>query len=163
GDESPQKSLPVLVGLWSKRSTGGAGRPPRVAAPLFFAAEPVPLSLRAAFRQGARSDSYTRPPKQAQGVTRPSVVEVSPAQSPARRCSVGVPLALWVNRTGREVAVAIVDQETRLDVLPVLELPRHVSRLLSGPGSARMLAAGSEQDAPAPGAAIKRLDVACPI
>jgi hypothetical protein len=53
---------------------------------------------------------------------------------------------------GREVAVAIVDQEAGSDLGPdlgLLELPGQVPRLLGGPGSARVLAAGSEQDAPA--------------
>jgi hypothetical protein len=44
----------------------------------------------------------------------------------------------------QEVGVAIVDQETRLD-LGLLKLPDQVPRLLGGPGSARVLAAGGEQ------------------
>jgi len=41
---------------------------------------------------------------------------------------------------GREVGIAIVDQETRLDLLRLLELPGQVPRLLGGPGSARVQA-----------------------
>jgi len=48
----------------------------------------------------------------------------------------------------REVAIAIVDQEARLG-LRRLNLPGQVPRLLGGPGSAWVLAAGGEQDAPA--------------
>src|SRR5215472_8243194 len=50
---------------------------------------------------------------------------------------------------GWEVAIPIVDQKARLDLLPLLELPGQVPRLLGGPGSARVLGAGSEQDASA--------------
>src|SRR5262245_15619241 len=49
---------------------------------------------------------------------------------------------------GREVAVAIVDQEAGLD-LSLLQFPGQVSRLLDGPASARVLAAGGEDDTPA--------------
>src|SRR5262249_51003980 len=42
---------------------------------------------------------------------------------------------------GREVAVTIVDQEAGLD-LRLLELPSQVARLLDGPATARVLAAG---------------------
>src|SRR5262249_57867823 len=44
---------------------------------------------------------------------------------------------------GREVAVTIVDQEAGLD-LSLLQLPGQVSRLLDGPASARVLAAGGQ-------------------
>src|SRR5262249_33210536 len=49
---------------------------------------------------------------------------------------------------GREVAVTIVDQEAGLD-LRLLQLPGQVPRLLDGPASTWVLAAGGEDDAPA--------------
>jgi hypothetical protein len=52
------------------------------------------------------------------------------------------------SKAAGEVAVPIVDQEAGSD-LRLLELPGQVPRLLGGPGCARLLAAGGEQDAPA--------------
>jgi len=49
---------------------------------------------------------------------------------------------------GREVAASIVVQEAGLD-LRLLELPGQAPRLLDGPATARVFAAGGEDDAPA--------------